>query len=151
MHPSVHRNPGLFAPRSLWCLCAFVTLFSSFFSPPQTSLIITILILWVHTNVLSSTKPSIPYFVSQNTFACKDWDSYIFTFYFCLCGISFRSNFIAPAVPGRAPCLSRKWGIFDDVDILTQRQFLQIILASLNCFSIIGASLMRRLTAGIIS
>ena len=66
--------------------------------------------------MLSAMKPSsIPYFVfSQNSFAHKGWHSSLFTFYFRIC--SFRSNSVAPTLPGRVLCPYRNWGVLDDSD-----------------------------------
>ena len=74
-HSWVHPNSRLFAPRSLWCILAFVTLFSAFHSPPFT---ITTFSLWVHTNAFC-------YETFFNSLLC------VFTRQFCTQGLTFIS------------------------------------------------------------
>ena len=114
-HSWVHPNSRLFAPRSLWCILAFVTLFSSFRSPPEPSFIITTFSLWVHTNAFCDKT----FF---NSLLC------VFTEQFCTQELTFISlhllflfmflqkQLCAPTVPGRILCPYRNWGVLDDSD-----------------------------------
>lgn len=89
----VHSNLWSCTPRSLWCLLTFVTLFSSFFSPPQTFLIITKLFEFIQMFFLPWKLFPLCF---HRTFLNIKIDIHIFLTFFCLCGRSFRSNSIVP-------------------------------------------------------